>query len=164
MIKDRLAKIREAAEKATQGEWLIGDWGIFDSDREAQKRREPFWTLINGDNGIVKGPFGRKSNNPEYIIRAVGYDECGLEISTEDTEYITLANPSTMLQLLDYISDLEKCVGVQKKGLEYYKDCDQYLSEASFGGKRVIQCIDGIDGIAIEALTTVEGIMEKYNE
>ena len=47
-------------------------------------------------------------------------------------------------------------IGIFEAALEYYKDCDQYLSEASFGGKKVIQCIDGIDVVAVEALSKVK--------
>ena len=77
--------------------WLFGYWTIFDEDREAQKRGEPYWTFVEKgphlDEGLTfaEGPYGRKSMDPDAIVEGIGYECDGLNVSPENAAYIQKA-------------------------------------------------------------------------
>jgi hypothetical protein len=48
-------------------DYVFGEWTIFECDRAAQQKKEPYWTLVKeGGTGLclARGPFGRKSMEP----------------------------------------------------------------------------------------------------
>lgn len=71
--------------------WVVGNWTILNEDREAQRRGEPFWTLVPPNNysgGVFcRGPIGRKSLEPETVIYPCGYETEGVDF---DGDFITL--------------------------------------------------------------------------
>ena len=64
-----------------------------------------------------------------------------------------------MLKLLDYIEDLEKCVEVQKKGMQDFISWFDSMLDENVHSPLVCEYIEAKD-----ALTTVEGIMEKWKD
>lgn len=77
-------------------DFLFGVWAILKEDRGAQKRGEPYWTLMPQDyygGGIVltRGPIGRKAMDTDAIIWAEGYETDGLGCSEEDQKMILAA-------------------------------------------------------------------------
>ena len=64
-------------------QWVMGEWTIYDEDREAQKRKEPYWTLVKGEGGICRGPYGRKATDPEYIVGPTGYEADGIHVDAK---------------------------------------------------------------------------------
>lgn len=72
-------------------QWVMGRWTIYDKDRAAQARREPYWTLEPGDAGIAQGPYGRKALSPEFIICGTGYECDGIAVSESDARLICAA-------------------------------------------------------------------------
>jgi hypothetical protein len=125
MIKDKLAKIREAAEKATQGDWHT-------EFAYVMKALPEF-------------------SSAKHSIANVAYPP--------DKNYIAIANPSTMLQLLNYIQDLEKCVGVQGEALKFIEGIKKIEYVQTATGIHLIELYP-----ANYALTTVAEIMEKYKD
>lgn len=78
----------------TPGSWVWGDWTILDADREAQARGEPYWTLVKAgksNKNLIKGPFGRKVREPEYIAHGRGHEEWAINISDADARLIAAA-------------------------------------------------------------------------
>lgn len=90
-LEERLKEIEARANTATEGPWVWGDWTIFDKDRESQKRKEPYWTLITNGGSLVRGPLGRKSLEPDSIAKGMGYDESDIDITLDDAEFIAHA-------------------------------------------------------------------------
>lgn len=88
--QERIKQIKERCEKATPGPWVWGDWDIFREDREAQKRGEPYWTLIEGswNRSLCRGPIGRKVTELDGIARGDGLEESSISVSNEDAEFI----------------------------------------------------------------------------
>lgn len=82
-------------EKATQGEWAFGSWTIFDKDRDAQKRRDPYWTLVEGDDVLAVGPLGSKYLDTKSIISPSGYEADGLNVEGADAKLIVYAANSS---------------------------------------------------------------------
>jgi hypothetical protein len=122
MISTKIANIRQAAGKATQGEWL--------------------WD----------------KNQPYFVDGSDKYE--GKEVCLSEPKncvYIALANPSTMLQLLDYISDLEKCVGVQESALL------EIGKPVSLDDSILTRPLDNMSN-ANESLTTVAGILGRWKD
>lgn len=100
-LETRLAEIKKRCEDATEGPWVWGDWDILDEDREAQRKGEPYWTLVaNGYHHmfLCKGPIGRKTLDIEIVARSSGYDEDDIEISEVDAHFI--ANARTDIPML----------------------------------------------------------------
>ena len=107
-LSERLSVIKERCEKATKGPWLLGYWTIHDSDREAQKRREPYWTLMGGIyETIVKGPIGRKSLDTEYVVQGNGHDSNDLYARAEDLEFICHSRTDIpkLIEVIEVLSD-----------------------------------------------------------
>lgn len=75
----------------TPGPWVIGQWVINESEREAQKKREPYWTLEPGSDSICQGPFGRKALDTESIVAPIGYEVDGISVSEADASLICAA-------------------------------------------------------------------------
>lgn len=75
----------------TPGPWVWGDWTIFDKDRSAQTRGEPYWTLIEGDSVLTQGPIGRMALKPETVVWAVGFETEGINTSKNDGPLIAAA-------------------------------------------------------------------------
>lgn len=75
-----LGRIEERAGRATPGPWCWGMWVIFDEDRVAQRRGEPYWTLIEASypDTLSAGPFGRKAVEMTNVIWPEGYETDGL--------------------------------------------------------------------------------------
>ena len=81
-------EIIETGRKAPKRPWVLGQWNIFDEDRDAQKNGLPYWTLVDGFEVIATGPYGRKSINTDSVVRGTGYDCDGLDA---DSEYLLIA-------------------------------------------------------------------------
>lgn len=82
--------------KFTPGPWVWGDWTILDEDRPAQKRGEPYWTLVERDPEVcdcylAQGPPGRKVIDPECIAQARGHEVDGIGVSEADAALIAAA-------------------------------------------------------------------------
>jgi hypothetical protein len=125
MISTKIAKIRMAAGKATQGEWS------------------------STKGCIIKDGVIRVFVNDQNLIPILYIDHYRPNPDISNEQYIAIANPSTMLQLLDYISDLEKCVGVQGEALDSISTCSSFLYA---------------NGEAKRSITTVTTILEKYKD
>lgn len=74
-------------------DFVFGVWTILDEDRPAQKRAEPYWTLMPQDHygcGMVltRGPIGRKAMGTESIIWAEGHETDGIGCSEENQKLI----------------------------------------------------------------------------
>jgi len=124
-----LKSIRDAAVLATQGEWELG--------QSKDKRRGSIF---------IEGKILICSYSPEDMYS---------KKVKKDFEYIALANPSTMIKLLDYIQDLERCVEVQKIALQ------EIGKPVSLDDHILTRPLDNMSD-ANESLTTVEGILKKY--
>lgn len=100
-----LDAIRRRVEEATAGPWVVGSWTIFPEDRAAQSRREPYWTLIVGQDGdtLTRGPLGRKAMDPDAIVHPLGFDAEGIALSSGDREFIIQAREDVpaMLELIE---------------------------------------------------------------
>jgi hypothetical protein len=72
-------------------QWVMGRWTIYDEDRAAQVRKEPYWTLEAGEDGIAEGPVGRKAMDPEFVVRGSGWECDGIAVSEEDARLICAA-------------------------------------------------------------------------
>ena len=88
--------------------WVYGHWTIYDQDRGAQERGEPYWTLVEGGDShealtLAQGPAGRKAINPDHIIDTCGYECEGIEIDADNARLIE-ATPE-LLELLRQIGD-----------------------------------------------------------
>ncbi len=106
-ILKAVKEIRERAEKATPAPWVWGEWTIYDSDREAQKRREPYWTLKESvSQNLCQGPFGRKSLDTESVASGDGHDESSITVNTYDANFIAKARED----IPRLLSALEICV------------------------------------------------------
>lgn len=120
-MTDRLTEIKEREKKATDAPWVYGSWNILDEDRPAQKRGEPYWTLDKNpygcSAGIVQGPIGRKAMDTEMITEAVGYEADSVEISEEDTVFITHSR-SDIPYLIKRLEDAEKQLKILIKHYE----------------------------------------------
>jgi hypothetical protein len=147
-----LAQIRARLKKATPGPWLYGDWTIFDSDRPAQERKEPYWTFTDGPysyGSISTGPFGRKAMEPERIISGDGYETSDVSISKDDAIFLANvhADITYLLQreaiwreklesavaALEYYStygkDLRNYNGIELMAQNVLPDLKQFLSD-----------------------------------
>jgi len=140
-----LKSIRDAAEKATQGEWLIH----IDEDKEP--------TNIYSKQFSTGCDESDETYNTvcSFPVEKIGYG-CAWD-SEKNAKYISLANPSTMIKLLDYIQDLERCVEVQKIALQ------EIGKPVSLDDHILTRPLDNMSD-ANESLTTVEGILKKYDE
>jgi len=106
-ITELLAPIRERLERATPGPWVWGDWTIRDKDRKAQKRQEPYWTLVEpGNMNLSRGPIGRKDIDITNIASGCGYDESDINIKPADADFIANA-PTDIAKLIAAV----ECLG-----------------------------------------------------
>ena len=97
----KIDELKKLAEAATPGEWRWADWTIFEKDREAQRKKEPYWTMVDGHRvNLCAGDFGRKTMDPEYVIHGEGHEEWSISGEPADMDYIAAANPQTILKLL----------------------------------------------------------------
>lgn len=135
-LQEKLKQLEAVAEKATPGPWLWGDWTIYDEDREAQRRKEPYWTLISGGfhgNSLCVGPVGRKSLEPDRIAYGTGYEESDIGISDEDATYIATLNPDLVKRLLKVVDkaimqrEILARIWCEDTGLEFNSASDNEL-------------------------------------
>jgi len=108
MGKEEIKRIRELCESLPGTEWVWGTWDILDEDREAQKRKEPYWTLLDSDLNLsfAIGPIGRKSLEPSNILEATGYECEGIYGSPNVMSFISKSR-TIIPFLLNHIDALE---------------------------------------------------------
>lgn len=118
-----LNEINKRAKGATPGPWIWADWTIYDEDREAQKRKEPYWTLVNSySRNLCRGPLGRKSLEIESIASGGGRDESWIDVSDADAEFIAHSR-----------DDIPKLLAVIEKLIAQRNDIIRlYYSELEF--------------------------------
>lgn len=111
---DKADHVSNLRRKSKPGEWVHGcEWTIYDSDRDAQKRGEPYWTLVRdpGSSNIAIGPIGRKSRETESVINVLGQGIETIEMSEIDGELIVSAVNGaieTALALRECLKTVEK--------------------------------------------------------
>lgn len=87
--------------------WVWGRWNILDEDRAAQRRGEPYWTLMAGDEDLCEGPIGRKAMHPERIVWTNGFECDGIDASDEHKRLIAAAPAlyEALWELLPFIEE-----------------------------------------------------------
>lgn len=105
--------------KHTPGEWVWGRWDIFNEDRDAQRRGDPYWTLCpDNPDTLTVGPFGRKEKYPDSILELGGYECDGIFAEEGDARLIAAA-PDLLAACKEMTAHLA-CGGVYKD--EVYAD------------------------------------------
>lgn len=108
MNQEQRAALRKLAEEATPGPWHVFDRSVCE--------------------GYTKY-FGVDSEQDSIVL----WDEFGGVIARQDAAHIAAANPSTILQLLDYIETLEKDAAQQRTAEACAKVCEAGRSEDGDG-------------------------------
>ncbi len=151
MIKDSsLAKARTAGAlnepkpAHTPGPWVWCDWTILDGDREAQRRREPYWTMIAGASALAQGPLGRKSMWPETIISAEGYETEGVSANNDSDAALIAAAPDGYALAQEVLRILYEKAGPEN---EHLSDDEANLWNQA---RAFISKCHGMDGAAPE--------------
>ena len=119
LLQKFLGEVKARLEAATKGPWLWGDWTIHDSDRDAQRRGEPYWTLYEGtyaNKNLARGPIGRKVVEIDNIASGCGYDEADIAISDADAALIASA-PTDLTRALEIIRIQDEALEDIAKGI-----------------------------------------------
>ena len=82
--------------KTTPGPWIWCSWTILEEDRPAQDRGEPYWTIVEGNDSLSRGPIGRKAMSPERIIEGTGYEVDGIDVPNEVDRFALSALPELL--------------------------------------------------------------------
>lgn len=98
--------------------FVLGEWTIFDKDREAQRKGKPYWTLIEGED-VCEGPLGRKALKPESFIYSTGYETEGLGL--EDPQFV-LDALNQHASLLAEREELVKALEIAKADILNFKE------------------------------------------
>ena len=108
-----IEKIKKELDQITPWPWVWGYWTIFSEDREAQRKGEPYWTLIDCAYcaNLISGPVGRKEKDVKYILSGDGYESDGIIWHNDyDADFIVKAP--------ERIAALIKIIELQMEALE----------------------------------------------
>lgn len=97
--------------KHTPAPWLRGKWTIYEKDRAAQARGEPYWTFEKSEygNDYAHGPYGRKAMQPDRIVDGTGWEHDGPIFYNDKDEALFLAAPEMLEKLKKWVKSCVDC-------------------------------------------------------
>ena len=131
---DKVNKLLELRKAATQGEWNFGRFTIYDEDRPAQKRGEPYWTFEKSEayvEYLVAAKDQQMFRELESIISPTGYDAEGLDIGENDAAFIIEA-ANNAEEICNAFTELESQLKLALECIEFYaSENSWYLLETT---------------------------------